>query len=70
MITYVVRRIAATIPVMALVALFVFSLLYIAPGDPAAVIAGDQASPADVERIRQSLGLDRPFLIRFGGWVW
>ncbi len=55
---------------MALVALFVFSLLYIAPGDPASVIAGDQASPADVERIRQSLGLDRPFLIRFGGWVW
>jgi ABC-type dipeptide/oligopeptide/nickel transport system permease component len=48
------------------VALFVFSLLYIAPGDPAAVIAGDQATPADVERIRQSLGLDRPFLVRFG----
>jgi peptide/nickel transport system permease protein len=55
---------------MAVVALFVFSLLYIAPGDPAAVIAGDQASPADVERIRQSLGLDRPFLIRFSEWVW
>ena len=55
---------------MAVVALFVFSLLYIAPGDPAAVIAGDQATPADVERIRQSLGLDRPFLIRFGEWVW
>ncbi|WP_431268988.1 ABC transporter permease [Dankookia sp. P2] len=60
----------ATIPVMALVALFVFSLLYIAPGDPAAVIAGDQATPQDVERIRASLGLDRPFLIRFGEWVW
>src|SRR5712692_7340336 len=70
MLTYVVRRILATIPVMAVVALFVFSLLYIAPGDPAAVIAGDQATPADVERIRQSLGLDRPFLIRFGEWVW
>jgi peptide/nickel transport system permease protein len=70
MLTYVSRRILATIPVMAIVALFVFSLLYIAPGDPAAVIAGDQASPADVERIRASLGLDRPFLIRFGEWVW
>jgi peptide/nickel transport system permease protein len=70
MFAYVVRRIIATIPVMAVVALFVFSLLYIAPGDPAAVIAGDQASPADVERIRQSLGLDRPFLVRFGEWVW
>jgi peptide/nickel transport system permease protein len=44
-------------------------LLYIAPGDPAAVIAGDQATPDDVERIRQSLGLDRPFLVRFGEWV-
>ena len=70
MFAYIVRRILATIPVMAVVALFVFSLLYIAPGDPAAVIAGDQATPADVERIRQSLGLDRPFLVRFGEWVW
>jgi peptide/nickel transport system permease protein len=70
MLAYIVRRILATIPVMAVVALFVFSLLYIAPGDPAAVIAGDQATPADVERIRQSLGLDRPFLVQFGDWVW
>jgi len=70
MFAYVVRRVLSTIPVMAIVALFVFSLLYIAPGDPAAIIAGDQASPADVERIRASLGLDRPFLIRFGEWLW
>src|SRR4029453_5880079 len=70
MLSYIIRRILATVPVMVVVALFVFSLLYIAPGDPAAVIAGDQATPADVERIRQSLGLDRPFLVRFGEWVW
>jgi peptide/nickel transport system permease protein len=70
MVSYVLRRVLATLPVMAIVALFVFSLLYIAPGDPAAVIAGDQASPADVERIRQSLGLDRPFLVQFGSWFW
>src|SRR5437588_12487275 len=70
MFTYVVRRILATIPVMVVVALFVFSLLFIAPGDPAAVIAGDQATPADVERIRQSLGLDRPFLVQFSDWSW
>jgi peptide/nickel transport system permease protein len=55
---------------MGIVALFVFSLLYIAPGDPAAVIAGDQASPADVERIRLGLGLDRPFLVQFWAWLW
>ena len=70
MLSYIFRRILSTLPVMGIVALFVFSLLYIAPGDPAAVIAGDQASPADVERIRQGLGLDRPFLIQFGSWVW
>src|SRR4051812_30245863 len=70
MFTYVVRRILATIPVMVVVALFVFSLLFIAPGDPAAVIAGDQATPADVERIRQTLGLDRPFLVQFSDWAW
>jgi peptide/nickel transport system permease protein len=70
MLAYITRRVIATIPVMGVVAVFVFSLLYIAPGDPAAVIAGDQASPADVERIRQTLGLDQPFLVRFGGWVW
>jgi peptide/nickel transport system permease protein len=70
MVSYIFRRVLLTIPLMAIVALFVFSLLYIAPGDPAAVIAGDQATPADVERIRQSLGLDRPFLVQFGEWVW
>jgi peptide/nickel transport system permease protein len=70
MLSYVIRRILATIPVMAVVALFVFALLYIAPGDPAAVIAGDQATPDDVERIRQGLGLDRPFIVRFAEWLW
>ena len=70
MLSYVIRRIIATIPVMAIVALFVFSLLYIAPGDPAAIIAGDQATPDDVARIRASLELDRPFIVRFAEWVW
>jgi peptide/nickel transport system permease protein len=70
MVSYILRRILSTIPVMAIVALFVFSLLYIAPGDPAVMIAGDQASPADIERIRQGLGLDQPFLVQFGTWLW
>jgi peptide/nickel transport system permease protein len=70
MLAHIVRRIVATIPVMGIVALFVVSLLYIAPGDPAAVIAGDQASPEDIEKIRTGLGLDRPFLVRFGEWSW
>ncbi len=70
MLGFILRRIISTIPVMGIVALFVFSLLYIAPGDPAVVIAGDQATPQDVERIRIALGLDRPFLERFGDWSW
>jgi peptide/nickel transport system permease protein len=70
MLAYAARRVLATIPVMLIVALFVFSLLYLAPGDPAAIIAGDQATPADVARIRESLGLDRPFVVRFGEWLW
>ncbi|MGI4945443.1 MAG: ABC transporter permease [Janthinobacterium lividum] len=70
MLGFLLRRVLATIPVMAVVALFVFSLLYIAPGDPASIIAGDQATPADVERIRAGLGLDRPFLVRFAEWAW
>jgi peptide/nickel transport system permease protein len=69
MLGYIVRRVLSAVPVMVVVALFVFSLLYIAPGDPASIIAGDQASPADIERIRQGLGLDRPYLVRFGAWV-
>lgn len=70
MLAYATRRILSTIPVMLFVAFFVFSLLYISPGDPAAIIAGDQATPADIARIRLSLGLDRPFLVRFGDWLW
>lgn len=70
MLGFIIRRIISTIPVMGIVALFVFSLLYIAPGDPAVVIAGDQATPEDVEKIRVALGLDRPFIERFGEWSW
>jgi peptide/nickel transport system permease protein len=67
---YVVRRLFATIVVMTVVAFVVFSLLYFTPGDPAAIIAGDSATNDDIRRIRAKLGLDEPFLIRFGGWVW
>ena len=70
MLSYVTRRIVATIPVMAVVAVFVFSLLHISPGDPAAIIAGDQASTQEVERIRASLGLNTPLLSQFWEWLW
>lgn len=69
MFAYVIRRILATIPVMGVVAIFVFLLLHLTPGDPAAVIAGDYASPADVERIREQLGLNRPLHVQFFAWA-
>ena len=55
---------------MAVVAFAVFLLLYLTPGDPAAILAGDAATSEDIRRIREKLGLDEPFLVRFGGWVW
>src|SRR5262245_25796392 len=69
MLGYVVRRLLATIPVIGMVAFFVFSLLYLTPGDPAAVIAGDIATVEDIERIRHTLGLDQPLLPRFWAWA-
>ena len=70
MFAYIVRRILATIPVMAVVALFVFSLLHLSPGDPAVIIAGDTATLDDIARIRQKLGLDEPLYLQFATWVW
>ncbi len=70
MIAYVVRRLFSTLVVMAVVAFVVFSLLYLTPGDPAAVIAGDIATDEDIRRIHERLGLDEPFLVRFGQWLW
>jgi peptide/nickel transport system permease protein len=55
---------------MTVVAFVVFSLLYLTPGDPAAVIAGDAATTEDIQKIRANLGLDEPFLVRFGSWGW
>ena len=70
MLAYTIRRLFATLVVMTIVAFVVFSLLYLTPGDPAAVIAGDIATDEDIRRIRASLGLDEPFFVRFGSWVW
>ena len=70
MFAYIVRRILATIPTMIVVAVFVFALLHLSPGDPAAIIAGDTASPADIARIHAELGLDRPLYQQFFDWVW
>ncbi|MDP3670866.1 MAG: ABC transporter permease [Telluria sp.] len=67
---FLIKRIAAVIPVLAVVAVIVFLLLRLSPGDPAVIIAGDSASAQDIENIRRSLGLDQPLLQQFFQWIW
>src|SRR5204863_414451 len=69
MLPYIGRRLLATIPVMAVVAVVVFSLLRLAAGDPAAIIAGDNATSQDVAATPARLGLDRPLAEQFAIWV-
>ncbi|KEJ93880.1 ABC transporter permease [Sulfitobacter pseudonitzschiae] len=69
MFVYILKRVLATIPVMVIVAIFVFLLLRLTPGDPAAILAGDAATPAQLERIRDSLGLNDPLLTQFMTWM-
>src|ERR1700716_4683594 len=66
---YLLRRILAAVPVMGVVALFVFLLLRLTPGDPAAILAGDNASPEQLERIRPSAGTAEPLYTQFFTWI-
>jgi peptide/nickel transport system permease protein len=69
MLGYLLRRVAATLPAVAVVAVLVFLLLRITPGDPAAILAGDAASPEQIVRIRENLGLNQPILVQFFIWL-
>lgn len=68
MIAYALRRLLATIPVMLVVAIFVFLMLRLSPADPAAIIAGDSATSQQIAEIRTRLGLDEPILSQFLIW--
>jgi peptide/nickel transport system permease protein len=67
--SYVIRRILATLPVLGVVAVIVFLLLRLSPGDPAAIIAGDDATVDDIMLIRAQLGLDQPIIGQFVHWL-
>ena len=69
MLAYIARRLLATIPVMAIVAVLVFSMLRLTPGDPAAIIAGAAATSQDIVDIRARLGLDRSIVAQFFIWI-
>jgi peptide/nickel transport system permease protein len=65
MLIYTLKRLLATLPVMGIVVVFVFLLVRLAPGDPAAILAGDYATPENIQKIRTGLGLDRPIHVQF-----
>ena len=70
MLVFIAQRLLSTIPVLAVVAVLVFLMLRLTPGDPAAVIAGDTATSAQVAEIRGKLGLDKPIVEQFVIWAW
>ncbi len=69
MLHFLARRLAATIPVLVIVAVLVFLMLRLTPGDPAAILAGDAANDEQIARIRSGLGLDRPIPVQFAIWA-
>ena len=66
--TYIARRLLALIPVALVVATVAFVLIHVAPGDPASIIAGPDASPDDIARLHRQLGLDAPFHVQLFRW--
>ena len=69
MFAYIARRLVSTVFVMAIVAVIIFLLLRLAPGDPVAILVGDNASPAQITAIRQKMGLDDPLVVQFWRWA-
>ncbi|MDN4608058.1 ABC transporter permease [Sporosarcina highlanderae] len=65
MTKFVIRRLLQTIPVLLGVSILVFSLMYLIPGDPAQIMAGEGASPQTVEQIREKLGLNEPAPVQY-----
>ena len=66
---FLFRRVLSTAPVLVIVALIVFMILRLTPGDPAAALVGDNGTSADIARIHASLGLDRPLPVQFVKWT-
>ena len=68
MIRFILRRVLASIPVLLLVSLITFGLLWLVPGDPASMFLDAGATAEALDRVRRELGLDQPFLVRMGQW--
>ncbi|MDR3265212.1 MAG: ABC transporter permease [Synergistaceae bacterium] len=70
MIRYIIRRVLFLIPVLIGVAFCVFTLLYLTPGDPARMVLGEMATESAIREFRAREGMDDPFLVQFGNYVW
>ena len=70
MLRYIVRRVLFLIPVLMGVAFCVFTLLYLTPGDPARMVLGDMATDEAIKEFRDKEGLNDPYLVQFGNYVW
>ena len=70
MLKYFVKRVLGIIPTLLCVLLFLFSLIYLLPGDPASIMLGPRATPAMVDALNKSLGLDQPVYVRLGHYLW
>ncbi|MEY3145323.1 MAG: hypothetical protein RL342_994 [Pseudomonadota bacterium] len=68
MVRFIIRRLLASIPVLLLVSMITFGLLWLVPGDPASIFLDASATAEALDRVRRELGLDRPFLVRMGEW--
>ena len=68
MVRFIIRRLLASIPVLLLVSMITFGLLWLVPGDPASIFLDASATAEALDRVRHELGLDRPFLVRMGEW--
>lgn len=68
MLTYIMRRLILLLPVIAIVGTIVFVLIHLTPGDPAAVMLGPDATPEQIERLRERLGLNEPLYLQYLNW--
>lgn len=69
MIKFLLRKLATTLPLLIVVPFLVFAMIDLVPGDPAAILAGENADPAQIEAVRENLNLGSPLIVRYGEWL-
>lgn len=67
---YIIKRLLLTIPIVVCVAILIFTILYFTPGDPAEMILGSTATTEEIESFREYLGIDRPYIVQLGDYLY